>query len=496
MTAQQKTLVMLLAATLVAGGLGVYAYFGVMKPGQQAQHSEEKDTHLVPGAGEQAQDAGPSPALVFTSLSLRMVVGETTLEPREGTWHVTAPVQALADKAHVDELLGELSHANFKATLEEHPTDADLERYGLKPPQASVTARGYEPDAQGGGAQDPSRQRTVTFELGKNNPFDNSVYVRREGDPHVYLAQGSLLHAVQRPPDAWRDRQVFPVEESALLRIEVHARTNALVLERVTTDKPWQLVRPVKMSADPLRVTRMMSELYSRRALNFPDARREVQVRQALEKPQVEATFVPKTGGPIHVRITELRLPGLPPLVFELCTWDGGSVLAQVDNIVLDLLDVPPQDFKDKTVLAFDLRAVHQVLIRPKGKGEPIKLERAPDTERWEMVSPMVGLVREDKLAALLNGLAQLQAAAIGEVHPKDWGRYGIGEDARGVSLRDGAGEEMARLWVGTPVKSNSQRLWGRGSSGDALELDKAALGALPLTVDELLNEQSAGGRR
>ncbi|HYO52797.1 DUF4340 domain-containing protein [Archangium sp.] len=493
MNAQQKNLVTLLAATLVAGGLGLYAYFGVMQPEEtEAQRKEaEEKVFAVHAPGERGTDGGAPPDPVFTWLSIEVPQGKTVMELKDNTWRVTSPVSALADKDQVDSLIRELAAAKFKATLEEKPTDADLERYGLKQPRATVTARAYVPDARGGGTEDPTRQRSMTLYLGRENNFDGSVYLRREGDPRVYTAQGSLRFVLQKHTHEWRNRVVFPVEEPSLLRIEVKARKNAFTLERATTDKPWQMVQPVTMRADPERVVQMMSALKLYQAFAFPDPKQEEKIRQALEKPLVQATFIRKIGGPVRVRLTEVEQNGVK-LAFALSEWDSETLLSQVDSVALNVLDVAPLEFKDKKALAFTVGEVSQIVIRPAPGGETIKLTQAADTGKWEVVTPMPGNAKQFKVASLLGSLEKFKAAALGESRPKNWGRYGINDTSRGVSLQDATGKEVARLWIGTEVKGNPRRLWARGSSENVLEVEKSTLDALPLALTELLDGAAA----
>lgn len=489
MNAQQKNLVTLLAATVVAGGLGLYAYFGVMQPEEkEAQRKEaEEKVFAVHPSGERGTDGGAPAEPVFTSITLELPWGKTVMELEDNTWRITSPVSALADKVEVSNLLSQLSAAKFKAALEENPTDADLKRYGLEQPSASVTTRAYVPDAQGGGADDPARQRTSTVYLGVENNFDGSVYLRREGDPRVYTAQGELRFVLQKHTNEWRDRVVFPVEEPSLLRIEAKARRNAFTLERATTEKPWKLVQPVELRAASEQVTKMVSALQGYRAIAFPKPEQEEKVRRALEKPLVQATFVRKFGGPVRVRITELELDGVKQ-AFALSEWDSETMLAQVDRPALDVLDLPPKEFKDRKALAFSIREVSHITIHPASGGDTITVTQAPDTGKWEVASPMVGNARQFKVASLLGALESLTAATIVETNPKNWGKYGISGSSRGVTLRDAMGTEMARLSLGNEVKGNPQRVWARGSSDDVLELEKSALDALPLALTDLLD--------
>lgn len=486
MNAQQKNLVTLLAATVVAGGLGLYAYFGVMQPEQKETQRKEVEQKVFAVQTPEASgtDGGAPAAPAFTSLSIELNPVKTVMELQDGTWRITAPVSARANKDAVDSLIRELSEAKFKATLEENPTDADLERYGLKQPQATVTARASVP---GGEAAQPARQHSVTVYLGIENTFDGSVYLRREGDPRVYTAHGALRFALLKSPNDWRDRMVFPVEEGSLLGLSVKARKNAFSLERATTEKPWQLVQPMAMRADPERVTQLMSALKVYQALSFPSPQEEEKVRRALEKPLVDATFVRKIGGPLRVRMAEVEQNGAK-LTYALSEWDSEVMLSVVDNVALNVLDLAPLEFKDKKALAFTVGDVAQIVIRPLPGGDSIKLVQAPDTGRWEVVTPMAGIARQFKVASLLGSLERFKAAAIGESRPKSWGKYGISDTSPGVSLQDAEGKEVARLSLGTAVKGNPHRLWARGSSEDVLEVEKSTYEALPVTLTELLD--------
>jgi hypothetical protein len=491
--ARQKNLVTLLATAAVAGGLGLYAYFGVMKPQAQRAPAPETPGALFPALSPEASgaDGGTAAAPVFTRISIEVPHGKTEMELREGTWRITSPVSALADRPEVLSLIGELTDAKFSGTVTDTPSDEELERFGLKPPRATVSAQAYVPDAQGGGAQEASRQHSVTFHLGIENVFDGSTYVRREGDPRVYLANGALRVVLLKDTSAWRSPVVFDVEESSLLRIELKGRKSTLLLERATTDKPWQMTRPMVMRADTRRVARIFSDLKLYKALGYPEEAWEPQVRQAMEKPLVEAILVPKMGESMRIRLVELEVGGFKR-TFVRTEGVKEPMLAQVDSNTLNVLEPPPLDFKSKKVLAVPAGAVEKLVIHPGGRGDLITLEKSMESNRWEVVSPLPGRAKEFKVASLLGSLEKLEAEAVVATGAKLGARYGIGDSSRGVSLMDGEGQVLARLWIGNAVPDNAWRTWARGSSEDIYEVDTSALDALPLTLEDLL-DQGAG---
>lgn len=478
MNAQQKNLVSLLAGALVTCGLGLYAYFGVMKPEEKEAQRKEADAALFA-----VNDPAATP--VFTSLTVEVRHSKTVIELKDGVWRVTSPVSARADKRQVEALVKQLASAKFKATVEENPTDEDLERYALKEPRATVTVKAYVPDAQGGGAEDPARQRTLTFHSGAENSFDGSVYVRREGDPRVYSAEGALRFAVEKHTSAWRDHTLFTITEPSLLRMEVKARKNAFTLERTTADKAWKLVHPVELRADHERVAQLVTTLTGFPARSFPSAEQEPALRAALEKPQVEVLFVSTLGEPLRVRLAEVQVGGMKQTL-ALAERGAESMLAEVEPHILNALDLGVPEFKDKKALAFQTDQVHKLVIHL-GGGEPLELAKALDSNKWEVVAPIPAQAKEFKVAALLGALERLKAAALGEPRPKSWSKYGISDTSRGVSLLDADGKELARLRLGNEVKGKPNRLWARGSAEEVLELEKTYVEGLPLKFEDLV---------
>jgi hypothetical protein len=138
----QKPLVTLLAVAAAAASLGLYACSGGKEPEKAGTQRKEQSEKLfaTDAPGEKTEAAGAAVAPVFTQLTVQAKGVTATLEFQDGTWRLTSPVSAKADKWTVDNILTQLQSGKFKAAIEEAPTDADLEKYGLKTPVFAVTA--------------------------------------------------------------------------------------------------------------------------------------------------------------------------------------------------------------------------------------------------------------------------------------------------------------------------------------------------------------------
>jgi len=489
-----KALATLLLFTVAAGMPGLFACGGEKKPAQaqpgaQAPRQEPDEKLFATDTPGEAARKADTTAPVFTQLTVQARGSTATLERQGDTWRLTSPVEALAEKWVVDAITSELQSAKFKATVAEAPTDADLEKYGLKPPVFTVSARAYVPDASGGGKDDPARQQTVTLHGGLENPFDGSVYMRREGDPRVYAANGSVRYALEKDLFALRAKEFLGLDEAKVKAFSVTAKAGAYTLER-DSDKSWRLTKPTAQRADPARVKRLLQSLRSQRALSFPTDPAEARKTLGLDKPAVEARFTLDAGEPVRVRLSQVKAEGSSK-VYALREQGAEATLAEVPEAALGVLDVSPGELREKTALSFRLEDVKRLVIHP-GDGAPpmtlAHLNPKPGTlEGWQMQEPRSGKAQSSKMASLLKTLHTLKATTFGETNPRKWNKYGITDASRGVVIQDASGKELARLWIGSEVPDREGHLYARGSGTQVMEIDVAWLAELPSRPEDLI---------
>ncbi|WP_338265063.1 DUF4340 domain-containing protein [Corallococcus caeni] len=436
---------------------------------------------------EPRRGATPDAAPVFTHLTVKARGATTELERTPEGWRLVSPVEAKADPYAVEALVQQLTSAKFKATVNASPSDADLKKYGLTSPAFTVTARAYLPDANGEGAEDPSRQRTVTLAGGDENPFDGSVYVRREGDATVYAADGAVRYSLDKGPFELRAKEFLgPLDLATLQSIEITAKDHAYVLTREADGKSWRMEKPEQTRANAGRLSDLLKELAGQQALSFPQDTAATRKALGLDTPVVDARFVPASGEPIRVRLAQVTRDGAP-VVHALREQGSQSTLAEVDARALTTLDVGAPELKDRRVLSFPRDAVRRLEFRPGGKAAPVVVTRGEgNSEAWQVAGPEGGPALRFRVVKLLGRLEALKAAAFGEAKVKRWERYGITDTSRSVVLRDADGRELARLWLGDAVPDTEDRLYARGSGPDLVEVSMGAVADLPTRAADL----------
>ncbi|MCE9668242.1 DUF4340 domain-containing protein [Myxococcus stipitatus] len=478
MNRARSVLAGLLATAAVSAGVALPACDGRKKSDADASRPQAVAEKLF-----EPRTPRGAPAPVFTHITVR-AQGDTTELARgpDGKWTLTAPVNARAEDTAVEAILATLESSKSSTLVDASPTDAALEKYGLKTPVFTVTARTH--------SDLPDAAQAVTLHGGVENTFDGSVYVRREGDPRVYAAQGSVRWSLDRGTFALRAKEFLGgLDAASFATIEVRLPGQGYTLERVPGDKAWRLVKPVAERADEAKVSALLSDLKDQRALAFPVDSAPVRKKLGLEAPAVDARFTPTSGEPVRVRMSRAEVDG-EPRVFALREQGAVAVLGEVPEGALSVLDVDARALKDRHVLVFRREDVRRVVFHPGGGAPSITVEsRSADdagTGAWEVTAPSSGKAHHFRMVALLRALHALRASAFVETKPRDWSKYGIDESSPSVVLSDARGRELARLWLGHEAPDDAGHRYARGTGNEALEIPVEGLD-LPQRPEDLM---------
>jgi hypothetical protein len=385
------------------------------------------------------------------------------LEKKDGEWWLTSPVQARADKVAIDAVSSQLQSAKFKKTIEEKPTEEDLKRYGLAPPQWSVTAE----------ALAPGGKKEVTLEGGIENSFDGSVYLRRKGEDPVYSAEGGVRWALEKNAYELRDKELLAVDEAKATSVTLQSKANAWTIER-GADKAWKLKKPEEEIAEANTVTAMFGALKAERALAFPPQPAELHY-------EVEATIGLEGGGRVV-----LKFGRAGEKTYALREDSKGSVLAEVGANAPAAVDKPAAELKDKTILVFKKEDVAKVVFTGEG-GKEVAVERVfgadgGSTEDWLVTAPQKGPAKKWKLSSILWSLGSLKAQKVAD--PKDEKKLGLG--AKKVAILGRSGDALATLLVGKDAEPGS--VYVKGTRPFAVTADATRLSELPSKAEDVLD--------
>ena len=470
MSARSKNLWTLLGAAVVAAGLGLYAWFGVMK-------GEEKEAEQKRAAERLVQPVSRPDGGTETIRYDRLVVkakGQTTELARlpDQSWVLSKPLKTGADVQTAEGIVSALQFARIRATVEEKPGAEDLHRFGLDKPTVEVTAsaEGVPP---------------LTVRLGIENPYDASAYLQREGDSKVYAIDGSTRASLDKSTFDLRDRDVLAVRDLGVTRIDVRGKTHTWTLAR-DPGQPYAFVRPVKEDADAAAVSTWLGSLRSVKASRYLEDTPAERKRTGVEKPVAEATFQRGTTETVRIRLAAGKAETDP--VYVLREDQYGSALAEVPRAALAGLDRSPAQLRDRTVLHAKPEDVARIRIGAGGQALILERERPADggPESWHLRGPTPAVADSFKAGSLLYGLTGLRAEATEEKLPSDPKTTGLGPTARTIALEGQDGKALGTIALGGTSKK-PEGTFARDDRGRVVVVDSARLKELPSKAADLL---------
>src|SRR5262252_1219935 len=333
MSARSKNLWTLLGAAVVALGVALYAWLGVMKGEEKEAERKRTAERLVQPI---SQPDGGTEQVRYDRLVVK-AKGDTTelVRQPDQAWVIIRPLKTAADVQTAEALVGALQYARIRATVEEKPSTEDLHRFGLDKPGIEVTA-----SAQG--------VSPLTVRVGIENPYDASAFLQREGDPKVYAVDGSTRSSLDKGTFDLRDRDVIAVRDLGVTRIEVRGTKHDWAVGR-DPGQPYAFVRPAREDTDTAAISAWLSSLRSTKATKILDDTPAERKRTGVEKPQVEATFQRGATETVRVRLAAGKADTDP--VYALREDQYGTTLAEVPRTALAALDKSPAELRDRAVL-------------------------------------------------------------------------------------------------------------------------------------------------
>jgi hypothetical protein len=186
---------------------------------------------------------------------------------KKGTeWRFTKPWDAKADFGTVDGLVGKLFMAKM-ASIEAADGTADLKKFGLDKPQATVTL--------GAG----STQARLALGAKKE---DGNVYARDLSRPMVFTIDATLLDDLKKKPEDLRKKEVFEFRAFSATSVSVTVGGKSLTFDKQKAPAPkdastppgpdvWKQTKPDAKDADQAKLTDMLTTLSNLRAEKFAE---------------------------------------------------------------------------------------------------------------------------------------------------------------------------------------------------------------------------------
>jgi len=183
-----------------------------------------------------------------------------------GDWKLVKPLDAPADTAAAEGLIGKVQSAQMKSIVADDVPPADLKKYGLDKPTASITLT--------------LGSAKASLLLG-GKAGDGSLYAKDASKPLVMTIDPTLVDDLKKGADDYRRRDLFAFRAYDATHIELTRGKDTVVLDKVKAAKPededkWRITKTAgakPVDADKDKIGVFLAKLESLRALSFVDAK-------------------------------------------------------------------------------------------------------------------------------------------------------------------------------------------------------------------------------
>ena len=298
------------------------------------------------------------------------------INPLAQKYLLVKPIDARADPAKLKALLQKLMYAQATGFITDNPR-ADLEAYGLQPPQAELLFSTNNPYA-------------VQFALQFGNSPTNdpaNVYVRRLATTNIVLAPRAVLEALQISHDHVRDLHLVNFAPNAVEAIEVAGDENFTV--RHQTNGTWMITEPKAETADTNAVREWL-DLLSRLEGTVEkevvtDFKTPYDLNPPIRRYLLKGASTNAVGATAEQLMAELDLGSVQDNKVFARRPDEATVYSLAKADVMRLPRAAWQ-LRNRRVWSFTTNQIHRLTIRYQGRTKT--LQRSPNAT-WSLVEGM-----------------------------------------------------------------------------------------------------------
>lgn len=357
-----------------------------------------------------------------TVTRIEVTVSNTTIraEFAAGQWRLTAPLNYPADPLFISALLEICATRRPQVVIPAAQVKSPAD-FGLQPPQATV--RFHQGDAP------------LELRIGARTPVNNQVYLQVAGSGDIALADANLLGYLPHTGDAWRNRELLSLATVKFDRVRVRTGTRELLLQRDATNRLWRIAlpTPTKRANTPL-IEELLVKLGQWPVPQFitDDPRTDLEPF-GLHAPESELAFGSGTNDTLVVQFGKSPT-NQPALVFARSLATTNVMLVPRD--LLNTLRADLWEFSEHRLLdALPPGAADVIQVEGKEKFTLRLQTNAAAQLVWMADDAFKTQTDPLLMQSFSNNLIVLSAVELAKEVVTDYAPYGLGAEARRISL-------------------------------------------------------------
>ena len=211
------------------------------------------------------------------SFLLKNKDGQFTLSKSGSDWKLDEPVNDMADKSKVDNILNGVNNEQAKEFVDENPTN--LQKYGLSNPNIIVNMYLGENKAK--------------KSLFIGNQKDKQFYAKDDSRKPVFLVDSSFVNKLNVNLFDLRNKEIakFTTTDVDSFRLDY---SDSLIVCSKDTSGDWLVIEPELRKAKSWKMSSITSAVSNIKVETFVDDNPSNLNKYGLEKPRIKATFYKK----------------------------------------------------------------------------------------------------------------------------------------------------------------------------------------------------------
>jgi Domain of unknown function (DUF4340) len=364
---KRSTLILL----LIAVAAGVAVYFIETRSGN---------------SGDEAAETTP-PAFKFKRediAGITLVRGgqEIYLENQDNKWVITRPVNATADEAVANSLVGGLVSARIQREFA--PEGGDLKQYGLSEPAVKLEVK-------------LKSGETHNIALGGSDDLTLSAYAKIDGSQNVAILPVSLLNDSNKSLNDIRDRSVLSASQYELSSFKIANESGGYELEKKESE--WNIKSPITGLADESQVNTMLADITGAKAVEVVSESVDDPAKYGLDKSKVSITARLSAGGERTVSIGSKVDENYYAKISDR------PQLLKVDSLFYEKLNTKLASLRSKQFIRLDRDALAKFYI----KNSNVTLVAEKKDDKWIVTEPAD---KKDKEASTFKMFTPLETSA------------------------------------------------------------------------------------
>jgi hypothetical protein len=368
----------------------------------------------------------------INAVTIKNAEGTIELRQKENNiWMIESPIKDRADTMIVNGLFTTAEFLRAEEVLgADKPIEKDqLKEFGLANSETKVSFAGGD--------------KPVELLFGKDTAVEGKLYIKLADDKRVFVIANELKNQISKKVDQFRDRRLSELTTAQINKAVI--KTAAGEIELAKKNDHWSLTKPFQARGDDAKTGDLLSQVTTARIESFVADSGNL-AAYGLQDPRAAISlFSEGSEQPTVLQIGDNSKDekAKDQTYAKLSTRDAVVILPKS---IESLLQIQPNDLRDKNLLRVDADIVDRITIEGQGH-EKIVLAR--NGEAWVRKTDKDLPINSTEVVRMLNELRVQQVTKFEADVATDLEKYGLNQPAVKVTLSSYASENTAETKAG-----------------------------------------------